>query len=83
MVTELVLSKEWCKYELIGQTRDDAVGEAFDKVARLLGLPYPGGPEISRLAHEARDADISYGEKLPRPMLTTNDSDFSYFSKQQ
>ena len=76
--TELVLSKEWCKYELIGQTRDDAVGEAFDKVARLLGLPYPGGPEISRLAHEARDADISYGEKLPRPMLTTNDSDFSF-----
>src|SRR3990167_1734755 len=42
--TELVLSKEWMTYELLGQTRDDAVGEAFDKVARLLGLPYPCGP---------------------------------------
>ena len=52
--TELVLSREWMQYELIGQTRDDAVGEAFDKVARLLGLPYPGGPEISHLASQAR-----------------------------
>lgn len=76
--TELVLSKGWCQYELIGQTRDDAVGEAFDKVARLLGLPYPGGPEISRLAHEARAQNISYEEKLPRPMLGTSDSDFSF-----
>ncbi|MDP2593791.1 MAG: hypothetical protein Q8P36_00405, partial [bacterium] len=58
--TELVLMKEWpacadrLSYELIGQTRDDAVGEAFDKVARMLGLPYPGGPEISRLAELVR-----------------------------
>ncbi len=52
--TELVLMKEWLKYELIGQTLDDAVGEAFDKVARMLGLPYPGGPEISKLAEERR-----------------------------
>lgn len=76
--TELVLMKEWGTYELVGQTRDDAVGEAFDKVARLLGLPYPGGPEISRLAKEAREQNISYNEKLPRPMLSTNDSDFSF-----
>ena len=48
--TELVLMKEWLQYELVGATRDDAVGETFDKVARMLGLPYPGGPEISRLA---------------------------------
>src|SRR3989344_4967320 len=41
--TELILSREWMQYELLGQTRDDAVGEAFDKVARLLDLPYPGG----------------------------------------
>ncbi len=53
--TELVLMKNWLDYELIGQTRDDAVGEAFDKVARMLGLPYPGGPEISRLAEEVRE----------------------------
>jgi N6-L-threonylcarbamoyladenine synthase len=52
--TELVLVKPNMKYEIIGETLDDAVGEAFDKVARLLGLPYPGGPEISRLAEEAR-----------------------------
>ncbi len=52
--TELVLMKEWLEYELIGQTRDDAVGEAFDKVARMLNLPYPGGPEISRLAEALR-----------------------------
>ena len=52
--TELVLMKTWLEYELIGQTRDDAVGEAFDKVARMLSLPYPGGPELSRLAEQAR-----------------------------
>ncbi len=52
--TELVLMKEWLEYELVGQTRDDAVGEAFDKVARMLELPYPGGPQISKLAEELR-----------------------------
>jgi len=56
--TELVLMKEWLRYELIGQTRDDAVGEAFDKVARMLALPYPGGPEISKLAEESRAARV-------------------------
>ncbi len=54
--TELILIKDWMKYKKIGQTRDDAVGEAFDKVARMLGLPYPGGPEISRLAKEERNS---------------------------
>jgi len=52
--TELVLIKAWGKYEIIGKTVDDAAGEAFDKVARMLGLPYPGGPHISKLAQEAR-----------------------------
>ena len=52
--TELVLTKKWLQHKIIGQTLDDAVGEAFDKVARMLGLPYPGGPEISKLAEEAR-----------------------------
>ena len=74
--TELVLSNEWMQYELVGQTRDDAVGEAFDKVARLLGLPYPGGPEISQLAAEVRgEAPLV---TLPRPMIDTNDYDFSF-----
>jgi N6-L-threonylcarbamoyladenine synthase len=75
--TELVLSKEWMQYELVGQTRDDAVGEAFDKVARLLGLPYPGGPEISRLATEARAKGVS-DISLPRPMIGAENFDFSF-----
>jgi N6-L-threonylcarbamoyladenine synthase len=52
--TELVLIKKWFNYQIIGETVDDAVGEAFDKVARMLELSYPGGPEISKLAEEER-----------------------------
>lgn len=52
--TEFVLMKDWFNYQVVGATLDDAVGEAFDKVARLLNLPYPGGPQISKLADEAR-----------------------------
>jgi len=55
--TELVLIKDWKKYQIIGETLDDAAGEAFDKVARMLGLPYPGGPEISKLAGQVRDKE--------------------------
>ncbi len=76
--TELILMSDWNKYEKIGQTRDDAVGEAFDKVARLLGLPYPGGPEVSRLATEAREANLPEFAKLPRPMRDSGDLDFSF-----
>ncbi len=77
--TELVLMKQWSQYEKIGQTKDDAVGEAFDKVARLLGLPYPGGPEIERLASEARKENIpSFIDSLPRPMLHSGDLNFSF-----
>ncbi len=78
--TELVLMKNWGQYEKVGQTRDDAVGEAFDKVARLMGLPYPGGPEIGRRAAIARETKLPpYGEKpLPRPMIHSDDFDFSY-----
>lgn len=75
--TQLVLTKKWMDYEIIGSTLDDAVGEAFDKVARTLGLPYPGGPQISKLAESIR------GKKerkftLPRPMLYTKDFNFSF-----
>jgi len=76
--TELINMSNWGTYDKVGQTRDDAVGEAFDKVARLLGLPYPGGPEISKLAAKARKADLPEFEKLPRPMLTSGDLDFSF-----
>jgi N6-L-threonylcarbamoyladenine synthase len=76
--TELVLMKNWLEYEVIGNTRDDAVGEAFDKVARLLGLPYPGGPQISKLAHDARVAHTTPRFTLPRPMIKSDDYDFSF-----
>ncbi|MES2930161.1 MAG: tRNA (adenosine(37)-N6)-threonylcarbamoyltransferase complex transferase subunit TsaD [Patescibacteria group bacterium] len=76
--TEIILIKDWMKYKLLGQTRDDAAGEAFDKVARMLGLPYPGGPEISRLAKEEREKGNESKITLPRPMLHSKDYDFSF-----
>lgn len=72
--TELVLMKDFGKYELVGETLDDAVGEAFDKVARLLGLGYPGGPAISKIAV---NGDPSH-YPLPSPMLNSKNFDFSY-----
>lgn len=67
------------RYEYLGSTRDDAVGEAFDKVARMLALGYPGGPLISKLAQEARDSNLPPLEQsLPRPMLKSGDFDFSF-----
>jgi len=76
--TELVYVKDFGNYEIMGQTRDDAVGEAFDKVARMLGLPYPGGPKISLLAEKSRFRNKDLGFKLPRPMINSGNLDFSY-----
>jgi N6-L-threonylcarbamoyladenine synthase len=76
--TELVFLKSWLAKEKIGETQDDAVGEAFDKVARMLGLPYPGGPEISRLTEEAREKDLHLEIKFPRPMMHSKDFNFSF-----
>lgn len=91
--TELVLMKGIGKYTIIGETLDDAVGEAFDKTARLLGLPYPGGPQIARLAQSTQtSADSTQNNaevkseikntqliiKLPRPMLHSKDFNFSF-----
>lgn len=76
--TELVLLASWKERQKIGETLDDAVGEAFDKVARMLGLPYPGGPEISKLAEEARQKNIVLQKRLPRPMLHSGDFNFSF-----
>lgn len=77
--TEFVLMKKWFEYEVVGETLDDAVGEAFDKIARMLGLPYPGGPEISKLAaHARKNIKTEHGWKLPRPMLGSDSSDFSF-----
>lgn len=71
--TELVLMKEHGSFEVIGETRDDAAGEAYDKVARTLKLPYPGGPHIDRLAHEGKPSI-----KLPRAWLEEDSYDFSF-----
>lgn len=72
--TEIILMKSFGKYERIGSTLDDAAGEAFDKVAKMLGLGYPGGPEVSK---RAAKGDASRYE-LPRPMLKKQNLDFSF-----
>ncbi|GGE86069.1 tRNA (adenosine(37)-N6)-threonylcarbamoyltransferase complex transferase subunit TsaD [Priestia taiwanensis] len=71
--TELVYMREHGSFEVIGETRDDAVGEAYDKVARTLSLPYPGGPHIDRLA-----VDGSVTIDLPRAWLEKDSYDFSF-----
>ncbi|MFX3673333.1 MAG: tRNA (adenosine(37)-N6)-threonylcarbamoyltransferase complex transferase subunit TsaD [Paenisporosarcina sp.] len=71
--TEIVLMKDHGSFELIGETRDDAAGEAYDKVARVLKLPYPGGPHIDRLASESEEA-----VKFPRIWLEADSYDFSF-----
>lgn len=76
--TELVLMNEWLSYQILGATRDDAVGEAYDKVARMMGLPYPGGPEISKLAERDREDMSTNPFTLPRPMLDSGNLDFSF-----
>ena len=70
--SHLIYVKDYTDYEIIGKTRDDAVGEAFDKVARVLGLPYPGGPEVSKLAREGK---FSYN--LPKTKFDNYDFSFS------
>lgn len=72
--TQLMAVRGVGDYQLLGETRDDAAGEAFDKTAAMLGLPYPGGPALERLA-KAGDA---MRFKLPRPMLHSDDLDFSF-----
>ncbi len=72
--TMLVLVKNLKEYKILGQTVDDAAGEAFDKVAKLLKLPYPGGPEISKLAARGNPKAINF----PRPMITAKNYDFSF-----
>ncbi|MEX0933677.1 MAG: tRNA (adenosine(37)-N6)-threonylcarbamoyltransferase complex transferase subunit TsaD [Candidatus Paceibacterota bacterium] len=75
--TELVIMKEHLSYEVVGETQDDAAGEAFDKVARILGLPYPGGPEISKHA-ELYDSKHSHNITFPRPMIDSGNYHFSF-----
>lgn len=72
--TQIVLIEDRNQYKLLGETRDDAAGEAFDKVAHLLGLEYPGGPAISKIAKEGNPEAF----KFPRPMIFSDDYDFSF-----
>lgn len=72
--TILLLMRSLTSWKKLGETRDDAVGEAFDKVARLLALPYPGGPEIEKLAARGNPAAIHF----PRPMLHDRSYDMSF-----
>jgi N6-L-threonylcarbamoyladenine synthase len=84
--TELLEVERWGSYRLLGETRDDAVGEAFDKVARMLGLPYPGGPVVSQYAQVHREQHPTWTAEtdpegfvsLPRPMIHSVDFDFSF-----
>lgn len=73
--TEIVLFKDHCSYQILGETLDDAAGEALDKAAKMLGLGYPGGPVIERLAKQTDNKDY-YG--FPRPMLKSNNLNFSF-----
>ncbi len=71
--TELILMKEHYDFTKLGETQDDAVGEAYDKIARVLGLEYPGGPVVDRLAGGGED-----NLDFPRPMINSNDFNFSF-----
>ena len=73
--TEFLIFKNHLEYQVIGETLDDAAGEALDKAAKFLGLGYPGGPVLERLAKEVENKDF---HNFPRPMLKSNDLNFSF-----
>jgi len=70
--THLLHIKDYCEFEILGKTRDDAVGEAFDKIARVIGLGYPGGPKVDKLAKEGKPTI-----ELPKPQMDNLDFSFS------
>ena len=72
--THLVKVLDYGKYEILGKTRDDAAGEAFDKVARAIGLGYPGGPKIEKVAHEGNPHAVEF----PRAKIVDGPYDFSF-----
>src|SRR3989339_1049858 len=86
--TEIVRIKDHVSYETLGETIDDAAGEAFDKAAKMLGLGYPGGPVIGAMADKKSKYDTKFATaqfiaslnkiKLPRPMLNSKDYNFSF-----
>ena len=74
--TQLFLMEDFGKYKILGETRDDAAGECFDKVAKILGLSYPGGPIVAKIASQWKKGQISV--TLPRPMIKQKNYDFSF-----
>lgn len=74
--TDLIFMKNHKHIKWLGGTRDDAAGEVFDKVARILGLKYPGGPQVEKIASQTQSAKLSF--KFPRPMIKSADFDFSF-----
>ena len=70
--------RDFGKYKIIGETRDDAAGECYDKTARILGLPYPGGPAIAAEAAKLQTTNYKLQTKLPRPMIYSKNYDFSF-----
>jgi N6-L-threonylcarbamoyladenine synthase len=76
--TQLVYMQDHFQYEIIGQTLDDAAGEAFDKVARILNVGYPGGPIVSSRAENFQASQNNFDIKLPRPMMNKAGYDFSF-----
>ncbi len=71
--TELILMRDHFEFQKLGETADDAVGEAYDKIARIIGLPYPGGPQVDKLAQLGEDT-----YKFPRPMIDSGNFNFSF-----
>ncbi len=78
--TQLILMKKHLDYEIVGETLDDAAGEAFDKAARILGLEYPGGPAIAKCASQCKFEirNSKFEISLPRPMINSNNLNFSF-----
>lgn len=76
--SNLILMDDHYSFRIIGETRDDAAGEAYDKAAKMMGLSYPGGPIIANLAKEYRDSHKKSKIVLPRPMINSADFDFSF-----
>ncbi len=76
--TQIILMRRFGQYKIIGETRDDAAGEAFDKVAKMLKLGYPGGPAIAAIAAKLKVKSLKLKVTLPRPMINSKDYDFSF-----
>jgi N6-L-threonylcarbamoyladenine synthase len=74
--TIIVDVEQWGRYRMLGRTRDDAAGEAFDKVAKLLGLPYPGGPHVERLARDGRKGAVRFARPMLRRDQKPGDTDY-------